>query len=251
MDSFSWSLWLKYLIRSGVCGAWTFESYPNSEDGSGSCRLKSINACCGQFAKREVTATASVVSGYMCSKCWSTRNQCPCSFEDRRSSIDSNFIIAGGALKDLSPTVRAQIFGGFAISAFTFTVFQSIFAATRRPCSYKRVVFRWSKRWRRWRRVNVQKDDNPESVSCWSHWLCSPDFKSKSKLKNQDSRTHFEVWKTDWMIECKLCLAWRSKLSTLLLVSFWSQTVLFHDQGWFSVLSGSRKAELTLSFTFI
>ncbi len=111
---------MKSLIRSGVCGAWTFESYPNSEDGSGSCRLKSINACCGQFAKREVTATASVVSGYMCSKCWSTRNQCPCSFEDRRSSIDSNFIVAGGALKDLSPTVRAQILGGFWNFCFHF-----------------------------------------------------------------------------------------------------------------------------------
>jgi len=57
------------------CGAWSYDSEEFL------CYLHTVDACCGQFDKRE--SASGFVSGYICKSCWSTRGDCPCSAKDR------------------------------------------------------------------------------------------------------------------------------------------------------------------------
>jgi len=68
----------------GSCGAWSY----NKEDQE--CYLHNVNACCGQFGKREINY--KFVSGYLCNVCWSTKNgtDCPCTAEERNPKEDES-----------------------------------------------------------------------------------------------------------------------------------------------------------------
>ena len=47
-----------------------------------------VKSCCGQRQKNE--KNGNFVSGYACSFCWSTHNQCPCKLEDLQKESNQN-----------------------------------------------------------------------------------------------------------------------------------------------------------------
>lgn len=84
----------------GSCGAWSY----NTEDQE--CYLHNVNACCGQFGKRE--KNYKFVSGYLCNGCWSTKNgtDCPCTAEERNPNKDGSGHSSGGGAVD--PTFQTS-----------------------------------------------------------------------------------------------------------------------------------------------
>lgn len=87
-------------FRTGICGAWSFDASKKI------CYLHSTNSCCDQFGKREENYT--FMSGYICPHCWSTRNQCPCSEEERQKGINVQKISGGSYTAQTSATVSIQ-----------------------------------------------------------------------------------------------------------------------------------------------
>jgi len=67
--------------RCGFCGGWSFD------DIEGICYLHNIDACCGQINKQE--ANPNFISGYVCPKCSSTFNDCPCDRKKRREQCNT------------------------------------------------------------------------------------------------------------------------------------------------------------------
>jgi len=76
--------------RRGVCGAWSFDFSTQT------CYLHSVDACCGQFGKRE--ESQDYISGYTCSVCWTTKNECPdsmCPLKNRQYDGQTAFGAGG------------------------------------------------------------------------------------------------------------------------------------------------------------
>ena len=123
--------------RVGICGAWSFNV--NNQK----CTLHSVSACCNQFGKRRAADT--YMSGYICPHCWSTRNQCPCpkgeleEGRDNKYAADGNYAVYNSGTNGI--------------------------ASIKRPCQYKRYIWKWSSRRRRWIRVKSRSGgfDNPDS----------------------------------------------------------------------------------------
>jgi len=66
--------------RCDVCGSWSYDTIEEE------CYLFTMDGCCGQNDKRE--DNKDYISGYVCKKCWSTRNECPsvgCSLKERQT----------------------------------------------------------------------------------------------------------------------------------------------------------------------
>jgi len=126
--------------RTGLCGAWSFNF--DTEQ----CHLHSVSACCNQFGKQ--VKAASYMSGYICPQCWSTKNQCPCSKDLLRKDMNTKFAANGNYASFNSGTTG--------ISAIS------------RPCQYKRFIWKFSPRRRRWIRVKSQAFgiDDPNNKNC-------------------------------------------------------------------------------------
>ena len=91
--------WEKQLISlnifysAGKCGSWSFNHNTNL------CYLHDIDGCCDQFNKRK--KDDNFISGYICSVCWSTKNDCPCNKEEREKNYNLGFNYCSGC-KDTS-----------------------------------------------------------------------------------------------------------------------------------------------------
>ena len=57
-----------FFFRRGYCGAWSYDFL------NAICYLHNVDACCGQFNKRE--ENYDFVSGYTCTSCWTTKSDC-------------------------------------------------------------------------------------------------------------------------------------------------------------------------------
>ena len=82
--------------RGGKCGSWSFDGSRNL------CYLHDSDGCCNQFNKR--VPDDNFISGYICPNCWSTKNDCPCSKDEREDDYNSDFI-AGGETPDQASSV--------------------------------------------------------------------------------------------------------------------------------------------------
>jgi len=126
--------------RIGLCGAWSFDFDTEK------CHLHSVSACCNQFGKQ--VEVNSYMSGYICPNCWSTENQCPCSNSLLSKGKDNKFAADG--------------------QYASFNTGTTGIASIRRPCQYKRFIWKYSSRRRRWIRIKSQAFglDDPNSKNC-------------------------------------------------------------------------------------
>ena len=80
-------------LRNGTCGSWSFDYSTKL------CHLHNSDGCCNQFNKRE--KNDNFISGYICSVCWSTKNDCPCTKDERELGANLDFSFCSGC-KDTS-----------------------------------------------------------------------------------------------------------------------------------------------------
>merc|ERR1712241_1028242 len=98
------------VARCGMWGAWSY----NTLDGA--CYFHTSEACCGQKIQGREESTTGYVSGYTCTKCWSTEDpDCHCSVEERRkgqlgcAGIAQSNNGAGTGTQYISPTGQVGI----------------------------------------------------------------------------------------------------------------------------------------------
>ena len=102
--------------RGGKCGSWSFDGNRNK------CYLHDSDGCCDQFNKR--VPDENFVSGYICPNCWSTKNDCPCSKDEREAVYNSDFIVGNESPDHASSTVSLSIYQNLNTRRqFHFTVF--------------------------------------------------------------------------------------------------------------------------------
>ena len=78
---------LKFQVSSlGVRSPWTYRRTKHQSVSQKN--LAIVKSCCGQRQKHE--KNGNFVSGYACSFCWSTHNQCPCKLEDLQKESNQN-----------------------------------------------------------------------------------------------------------------------------------------------------------------
>ena len=78
----------------GKCGSWSFDHSTSL------CYLHDSDGCCNQFNKRE--KDDNFISGYVCSVCWSTKNECPCNKQDRERDSYVGFNFASGSVSKIN-----------------------------------------------------------------------------------------------------------------------------------------------------
>jgi len=123
--------------RCGMCGAWNY----NIEDGL--CKLHTADACCGQ--KGNEVESSSYISGYACTKCWSTEagTDCHCSLKERQQG---QLGCAGIAQSNGAGTGNAQYNSTHTSSTGKVEVFE-ITNFKRDPCKTVLATIRGKKRW--------------------------------------------------------------------------------------------------------
>jgi len=137
-------------LRNGKCGSWSFDYSTKL------CHLHDSDGCCNQFNKRE--KNENFISGYVCSVCWSTKNDCPCTKEEREKYSNIVFVQTAGGTdpSHLSSTVKLS---------------------TIEP-QFVQPLRRWRWNGRRWVKVKRNKKPSPTTtttikpptlVSCGNH----------------------------------------------------------------------------------
>jgi len=134
--------------RCGMCGAWNY----NIDDGE--CKLHTVDACCGQ--KGNEVASSSHISGYVCTKCWSTEagTDCHCSVEERQKGPVG---CSGIAQNGQTGTGSGQ-YGNHTSATGSLEV-QEVNNFKRDPCKLVLATIRGKKRWIK--RPCNDKEKNP------------------------------------------------------------------------------------------